>query len=317
MTDSTKIKEWVNYYSDIVILTPKNNEESLKASHALLLSLRKLDKNATFTEADECPASINKNLETNNKEPQADFLISIKEGGSKLSQLFYEKTNAGLNLFLKTDGKELKKEDIILRPLKQEQLLITVGIDSYEKVPLNLKEKSNFIINIDNKTNNKWFGNINLIAYEKPLEELSFEVVKVLGEMLFEKETEKNLLPLEAASLLKKSFSSLQFNQKLNLLTVKLTHPDFVSTKAQITDIKFILEKLVSGLFPFQELLLLWEQNSSPLAVRGIFYSKSNQGKVRRVSFIFPCQQKNNSLIFKTTEASMEKVELQIISALN
>jgi len=317
MLDSIKIKEWVNYYSDVVILTLKDSSESLRASQALLLSLRKLGKNATLTEATECPVSINKNAGANNKEAQADFLISIKEGGSKLSQLFYEKTNAGLNLFLKTDGKELKKEDIILRPLKQEQLLITVGVDSYDKVPSSLKEKSNFIINIDNKTNNKWFGNINLIEYEKPLEELSFEVVRVLGEMLFEKETQKNLLPLEAVSLVRKAFSSLQFNQKLNLLTVKLTHLDFVSTKAQITDIKFILEKLVSGLFPFQELLLLWEQNSSPLAIRGIFYSKSNQEKVKKVSAVFPSQQKNNSLIFKTTEASLEKVELQITSALN
>lgn len=316
MNNTEKIKEWVNYYSDIVILAPKTDSESLEVGKALLLILRKLGKNATLLESEGYPFT-EKTPKTNEKNPQADFLISIKEGGSKLSQLFYEKTSAGLNLFLKTDGKELKKEDIILRPLKQEQLLITIRVDSYEKVPLALKERSNFIINIDNQTANQWFGDINLVEYDGSLEEISFEIIKILGEMLFEKEASLSLFPLAGVSLLKKTFYSLRFDKKLNLLIAELSHIDFIESKAQVGDIKFALEKLVSGIFPFQELLLLWEQNSSPLSVRGIFYSKSNQENVKKIASLFPSQQKDNSLIFRTEETNLQKVELQIINILN
>lgn len=317
MDNTPKIKEWVSYYSDVVVLASKNNIESLEAGKTLLLSLRKLGKNATLLEAEDHP-NTEQTPKTDTRPPQADFLISIKEGGSKLSQLFYEKTSAGLNLFLKTDGKELKKEDILLRPLKQEQLLIAIGIDSFEKIPSILKEKSNFIINIDNKTANQWFGDVNLVEYGELLEKISFRVVKILGEMLFEKEASSNLLfPPAGVSLLKKAFSGLKFDKKLNLLIAKLSHLDFVESKAQIKDIKFALEKLVSGIFPFQELLLLWEQNSSPLAVRGVFYSKLNQKNTNKIASLFPSQQKDNSLIFKTEETNLEKVELQIIKMLS
>ncbi|MDD5738871.1 MAG: hypothetical protein PHY72_03035 [Candidatus Pacebacteria bacterium] len=316
MEEAIKIKEWINYYSDVAILVSKANTETLEAGKALLLSLRKLNKNATLAEIEDCPQTEKISKPSNNP-PQADFLISIKEGGSKLSQLFYEKTSAGLNLFLKTDGKELKKEDIILKPLKQEQLLITIGIDCYEKVPANLKEKSNFILNIDNKTNNQWFGDINLIEYDKPIEEISFRVIKVLGEMLFEKESSFNFFSPVVVSLFKKAFLNLSFNKKSNILIAKLSHLDFLESKAQITDIKFILEKLTSELFSFQNFLLLWEQNSSPLAVRGVFYSKQNQENIEKIAKVFTAEQKNNSLIFKTKETNLEKAELQIINILS
>jgi len=316
MEETIKIKEWINYYSDVVILTSKTGSENLEAGKALLLSLRKLNKNATLLETEECSPKEATQKTTNNP-PQADFLISIKEGGSKLSQLFYEKTSAGLNLFLKTDGKELKKEDIILKPLKQEQLLITVGIDCYEKVPFSLKEKSNFILNIDNKTSNQWFGDINLIEYDKSLDEISFEITKVLGEMFFEKEVQLNFPSPAVMSLFKKALSGLNFNKKLDILIAKLSHFDFIESKAQIADIKFILEKLTSGFFSFESFLLLWEQNSSPLAVKGVFYSKQNQENIEKIANVFPSEKKSNSLIFKTQNPGLQKTELQIINILS
>ncbi len=124
MTNIEPIKEAIEKYFDITILTSKTNPQSAMAGKALLLSLKKLNKNTTLLEVETALLETNqttpKRIPT--KEPQADFLISIKEGGTKLSQLFYEKTRAGgLDLFLKTDGKDLKKDDIVLRPLKQRQ----------------------------------------------------------------------------------------------------------------------------------------------------------------------------------------------------
>ena len=315
MEETAKIKEWLNYYSDIVILTSKDNAENLKAAEELLLSLRKFGKNANLLKVNECLATQKETKPATSQ--QADFLISIKEGGSKLSQLFYEKTTAGLNLFLKTDGKELKKEDIVLKPLKPEQMLITIGIDSYDEVPAFLKEKSNLIINISNQPNNQWFGDINLIQYNKPAQEICFEIIKILGEMLLEKEATLSPLPISVASLIKKTFAGLAFSSQLNIIIAKLSHHDFIESKAQIKDLKFILEKLNSGIFSFQGLLLLWEQNSSPLSVRGIFYSKNNQEHIQKINALFPGQKNSTSLIFKTQETSLQKVELEIINSLN
>lgn len=301
-----KIKEAIEKYFDIIILTSKSNSQGSIAGKALLLSLKKLNKNATILEVESThqEATPKKII----KEPQADFLISIKEGGTKLSQLFYEKTRAGsLDLFLKTDGKELKKDDIILKPLKQRQFLITIGIDSYEEIPLAFKEKPSFILNIDSQSINQSFGDINIIEQEKSLLEIIFEITKNLSKDIFEKE----------APLIKMALNSLNFDKKLNLLTAKLSHNDFIEAKANIKDIKFALEKLCSGIFPFNNFLLLWEQNSSPLSVRGVFYSPSNQENISNVANKFISQKKYNSVIFNTNEKELNKVEEQIINLLN
>lgn len=313
MTDTEKIKESIEKYFDIIILTSKNNIQATLAGKAFLLSLKKLNKNAMLLEVE------NGFLETTakkiTKEPQADFLISIKEGGTKLSQLFYEKTKTGLDLFLKTDGKEIKKDDIILKSLKQRQFLITIGIDSYEEIPLTLREKPNFILNIDNQIINQRFGDININDQKKSLPEIIFEIIKTLSNDIFEKELQEN--QKGEVLLFEKALKNLQFQIKANLLFSTLSHTDIVSAKAEPKDLKFALEKLCSGIFPFQNFLLLWEQNSSPLSVRGVFYSPNSQENISRISNRFISQQKFNSVIFNTNEKEMEKAKSQIFNVLN
>ncbi|MDO8524792.1 MAG: hypothetical protein Q7R99_04175 [bacterium] len=314
MATTEKIKEAIEKYFDITILISKSNSQGAMAGKALLFSLKKLNKNATLLEVENASQEITPKKIT--KEPQADFLISIKEGGNKLSQLFYEKTRTGgLDLFLKTDGKELKKDDIVLKPLKQRQFLITIGIDSYEEIPLGLREKPSFILNIDSQSINQSFGDINIIDQDKSLLEIIFEIIKALSNNIFEKELQENCK--SEALLFEKALENLQFKPRPSLLFSSLSHGDIVKAAAQPKDIKFSLEKLCSGVFPFQNFLLLWEQNSSPLSIRGVFYSPDNQENINKIANRFISQTKYNSVIFNTKEREIRSVEEQIISLLN
>jgi hypothetical protein len=314
MNDIEQIKESIETYFDIFILTSKFNSQSATAAKALLLSLKKLNKNATFLEVENAfLEAVPKKI---TKEPQADFLISIKEGGSKLSQLFYEKTRSGgLDLFLKTDGKELKKDDIILKPLKQRQFLITIGLDSYEELPLIFREKPSFILNIDNQEINERFGDINIVEVDKSLPEIIFAITKSLSNIIFAKDL--NEAKKSEASLLRKSLENLQFTQKPSLLFSSLSHADIIEAKAEPKDIKYALGKICSGIFPFQNFLLLWEQNFSPLSVRGVFYSPDGQSLANKVADRFVSSQKDNSVIFNTNEKDLKKVKSQIFDILS
>lgn len=315
VNDIEKIKDCIEKYFDIVILTLKSSPQGITAGKAFLFSLEKLNKNVTFLEV-ENNFSETAAKKITAKEPRADFLISIKEGGTKLSQLFYEKTKTGgLDLFLKTDGKELKKGDIVLRPLKQRQLLITIGIDSYEEIPLNLRERPSFILNIDNQSINQSFGDINVIEGEKSLFEVVFEIIKALSNSIFEKELQEKRK--SETLLLKKALKNLQFTIEPDLLFSTLSHRDIVEAGAEPKDLKFTLEKLCSGIFPLQNFLLLWEQNSSPLSIRGVFYSPNNRENVCKIADKFISSQKCNSVIFNTAEKEMEKIKSQIFDILS
>ncbi len=330
MRETEKIKECLEKYYDVDILARKNNNDAWQAATAILLRLKKLNKNANLLEAEQGLLASSQETKQSNSS-RADFLISIKEGGTKLSQLFYEKTDSGLNLFLKTRGQELKKEDVLLQPLKFGKLLIMVGLASCNEACAFVSEKpcpvrnvaSNvacLIINIDNQAENKHFGDINIVEQGKALTEIVFEIIKSLSKDIFEKEiaaeSSKRFVSENEKALFERALLNLKFKAEKNLLLTNLSHLDFLNAKAVSKDLKLSLEKLVSGLFPFQNFLLLWEQNSSPLIVKGIFFAVQNQETLATVANAFPGQQKGNGLMFDAKKNTLEKVELQIINIL-
>ncbi|MDD4990354.1 MAG: hypothetical protein PHW31_03530 [Candidatus Pacebacteria bacterium] len=326
-----KIKECLEKYFDIDILASENNPDSQQAAGMLLLSLKKLNKNANLLEEKQGTAANSQEIKQRNS-TRADFLISIKEGGTKLSQLFYEKTDAGLNLFLKTDGKELKKEDILLQPLKFGKLLITIGLASCNETRSSALESScpvrgktsngaYFILNIDNQAENKNFGDINVVEQGKALTEITFEIIKIASKDIVEKgitsEPSKRLVGEKEKTLFERAFWNLQFKVEKNLLFSSLSHLDFLNAKTEPKDIKFSLEKLASGIFPFQNFLLLWEQNSSPLTVKGVFYSPNNQEFIAKLTNTFPSQQKGKGLMFDANSNDLNAVQDKILNLLN
>ena len=196
MEDFKKAKKIIEQSKNISILpSPDFRGDSFLASLGLFYSLKDSRKNVNLL-VGHFPEKFKFLKEGQTLlSPQGNFLISIKTAGTKISQLFYEKRKNGLNLFLKTNGEELKKENIALHSLRFGDLLITLGIESFKRVKEFLKEKPSIIINIDNRLENENYGTLNLIELRAPsLSEIVFDFLISIDEKLLSEEVSNSLL---------------------------------------------------------------------------------------------------------------------------
>lgn len=116
------------------------------------------------------------------------FVISIKS--KEISELYYEKENQLLKIFLSPKDNKIDKNDIIFDDLQEipeteSDLLITIGIENLEKLD-DFYEK-NFklfyqtpILNIDNQQSNNRFGNVNLISENLPITLIFNQIIELL-----------------------------------------------------------------------------------------------------------------------------------------
>lgn len=196
MDNFKKTRKAIERYQNIDLLpSPGLEKDNFPAALGLFHALKKLGKNVKVLGAAH-PKIFDflvKDEEIGSHE--ADFRISIRETGAKLSDLFYEKTTAGINLFLKTTGGELKKEDISLEKLAEGEVLITIGVDGFKKVQRVLKKEPSYIVNIDNNPENENFGHSNIIEPGlATVSEVVLQTISFLSENLFDKEISTPLL---------------------------------------------------------------------------------------------------------------------------
>lgn len=305
MEEIEKAKRIIERAQNISLLpSPDFREDSFPATLALLYSLKKLGKNVNLI-AENYPERFKFLVKKLPHFPQTDFLISIKEVGTKVSQLFYEKTENGLNLFLKTDGDELKKENIDFQPLDFSNVLITVGIESLNLVKKILRKKPKFLINIDNQFKNENYGQINLIE-----EGVDFgEIISKFGAS-----PPTGTVPSEnSLRLFGKVLSKINFSGEKNLGWVSLEKNDFLATNSCPLKLRFTLSQLSSSLSPFQNFLVLWQSKNSPALVRGVFYSQ-NKEYVQKILENFEGDKKGNGVLFSTKSSDFQKVKDKIIS---
>ncbi len=361
-----KLKKIIEKAQDVTLLpSPDFRKDSFPAALALFFSLKKLGKNVNLI-AENYPQKYNSLIkQTDFHLPQGNFLISIKASQTKLSQLFYEKTENGLNLYLKTNGGELKKENFALHSLGVGELLITLGIGETKKVKElsreGAKERTASVINIDNQLENENYGQLNLIEVgSASLSEIIFDFLISIDKKLFTKETVNSLLLgiVEATrnfqtpeltsqtfqkvgflinkganlkeissqlyrienessfQIFGRIFNKLNFLENLNLGWVLLTEEDFLQANASSSDLKFALEKLTSGIFPFQNFLCLWESKNSPSVTRGVFYSPNKKMR-QRILENFKGLEKGEGALFQSVEMDIEKVKDKIFEILS
>lgn len=361
MQDLQKLKQIIKESQNISILpSPDFRKDSFPASLGLFYSLKKLGKNVNLL-AEDYPRKYDFLVKKEKFCPsKADFLISIKEARTKLAHLFYEKTTTGLNLFLKTNGGELKQEDISLEPLDSGGPLITVGVADFKTTEKFLKEEPSSLINIDNQLENENYGRINLVTADSPtLSEIAFDFLESIDRQLFDANASNALLYgivhgtssfqnlktnsqtfqkvsflIERGANLKEITSHLYgqvgtnslrvFGRVLSKLNVSEKHDiawallkkeDFDQTESSSADLRFTLEKLSSGIFPFQNFLVVWEAASSPLFVQGVFYSP-NSKMIEKVLVKLKGSQKGNGVLFRTKETDLEKIKDKIIDSI-
>jgi len=191
-----KVKKVIEKSRNIgLCCSPDFRKDTFPATLALFYTLKKLGKNVNFLNK-EYPLKFNFLIKRERVHfSQADFLIAIKEAGAKISQLSYEKTDSGILLYLKTNGGELKKEDIFFQPLKSYGLLISVGVEKKKKIETLINEKPKFLINIDNQIENENFAGINIVEVgSSSISEIVFETIRLIDDKLFDREISNCLL---------------------------------------------------------------------------------------------------------------------------
>ena len=313
--------------------SPDFCDDSFPATLALFYSLKKLGKNvnlSTETLPEEFRFLARKEKLNSSG---SEFLISIKEKGTTLSRLYYEKTTDGLNLYLKTSGEALKKENVAFHPLIMGDLLITVGVKKYRQVEKFLKEEPKSLINIDNRRENERYGQVNLIdenssSFSKIISDLVFSIEENLFDNVL---MEKSAHLKEVSSriygetdnapsrLFSKILSKINISQTENLGWILLEKNDFQETNSCPNDLSLALKKLTAPTISFQNLLCLWEDNphNSPLSlVRGVFYSKKEK-LIHKILAHFDGARKGDGILFRAKELDLRKTKNEILKIIN
>src|SRR3989344_3105551 len=182
MEKANEIKNIIQEANTICLIPNNNEPESIVSALALFYTLRELHKNVNLI-IDELPKKLSFLT------PSIDFIstpknfvISIPRSLADISQIYYEKNDDNLKIHLTIDKGQVKKESLsfYFEDTKQD-LIITLGIQDFHK---QLSEKLNSfgfllgssILNIDNNSQNKKFGAINVVEPESIIEIILYMV---------------------------------------------------------------------------------------------------------------------------------------------
>ena len=359
-----EIKNIIETAQNITLLpSPELEKDTFPASLAFFYGLKKLGKNVNFL-CENLPEKFNFLIKKDIPIPliksfdclmsSRNFLISIKESETKLSQIFYQKTEEELNLYLKTDRDGLKKEDISFGPLDLECFLFCFGVKNFRQIKDIFKEeKWNSIINIDNENDNENYGEINLIQPYCSFSEIVFDILETLDQKLFDDTDVLNSLLTGIAQENSNSRDNNPDNskifQKINFLMEKganwqeiIFSPRELENNSCSRLFKKILNKLTFSYEKNISWLILQEQDfkesgASPTDLAfsfkklifsnfpfqnllclwpdwGIFYSFQKQIS-EKVQSHFQGEKKGNGILFKTV-LDAQKVKDEILNLL-
>ncbi len=316
MLELEKAKQLINSFDNIDILPSADlKADSFPAALALYYSLRKLGKNVNLVVENE-PETYAFLVEKEKLQPahRADFLIAIKEKNLKLSQLFYEKTNQGLNIFLKTGG-QINKNNVSFKPMNEESidpeednlLVIALGMEDLKLISQSYQPLPQ-IIYLNQQTASQDLGQINLIESSAPsLSEIVFDLICFIDESLIDQQVANSLLTgiiEQVAESQNLKLSSSTFH-KLNCLLekgadLKLITNNLYDTKHR-NSVR-VLGKVLSKIQIEEKNNLAWVMlqekdfckiNSSPLDLK-FTLNKLNSGLFSFANFLCLWEQTNS-----------------------
>jgi|AntAceMinimDraft_16_1070373.scaffolds.fasta_scaffold05589_4 nanoRNase/pAp phosphatase (c-di-AMP/oligoRNAs hydrolase) len=355
-------KKLIDNAESVMVLAPKHpSVDSLASALSLSYSLNNLGKIVNFFPK-KIPSAYSQIFP--DKPLPEKFLISVK--GKEISELYYEKENQILNIFLSSKNDKIEREDIKCVDQQQDKLrkktdlLITIGVERLDKLG-NFYEK-NFklfyqtpILNIDNKSLNNKFGNINLVVENLPMSLISAKIINA-----FNKKSDKNIKMWLLSGIIEFSqkekngqnftedissltdanlnygkiidfftqdeeknqtrlleivLKKIEFCNKKQLPLVYITQADFENSNTTPKDLSFVLKQLINNFFHFSSLIILWESISSYKNIRGVFYSSHNN-ELTDVSNSFRGIRKNNGIIFNTKEQNINNVKEKLLKTI-
>jgi nanoRNase/pAp phosphatase (c-di-AMP/oligoRNAs hydrolase) len=232
-------------------------------------------------------------------------------------------------------------------------VLITVGIQEFQEVEQlcsnNLDQLYGCtVINIDNDLSNQNYGEINLVEDGQSLSQAISCLIKALGQeymnsesanlllygltispknvynkkniptvkWLFKKGGNLNLISKNEpkVKILELVLNSLTFSEEENIYVSTLSEKNMLDSSATSKDFPFVIER-IKNFFKIPSFLLLWESRTSPLSVKGIFYS-DNKSEVTKIVNSFRGVSKNNGAMFLTEESSINLAKDKVLSCL-
>jgi len=232
-------------------------------------------------------------------------------------------------------------------------ILITIGIEEFQEVEElcadNLDQLYGCtVINIDNDLNNQNYGEINLVEDNQSLSQAISCLIKELGseyinqesanfllygltatpknvynkkniptvKWLFKKGGNLNLISKNdpKVKILEFVLNSLTFAENENIYIGALSEKNMIDSKATSKDLSYVIEK-IKNFFKIPSFLLLWESRTSPLSIKGIFYSDKKLD-ILKITSSFKSVSKNNGAMFLTEESSINIAKDKVLSCL-
>ena len=189
-------KKLIDDAESIFVLASKNSGvDGLGSALSLSYTLNNIGKIVNFF-PEQIPKKYSPLLPL--KAIPEEFVISVK--GKEISELYYEKENQILNIFLSSRNAKIKKQDIKFttpqeRNVERQEsdLLITIGVERLEELGDFYEKNFKFfyqtpILNIDNELLNNKFGNTNLIFNNLPIAVILTKLINA-----FQKEPNENI----------------------------------------------------------------------------------------------------------------------------
>ena len=238
------------------------------------------------------------------------------------------KNFSGTTIFIPKDCQleELEKGLILFYTLKNfgENVNIWVEKIEPEKKESLLENPGEYILSI-NTTNKE----ITEMRYEKKEGKLEIYLTLKKGTLQekditlqspnSDKKTSLLITPYSLSfpkvKLLARALNKINFEGEKNIYSLSFTLDDFHSTRTHPKDLGFILEELTSKTWQLPSLLLLWESHSSPLSIKGVFYS-SNENWLKKILKEFKGQQKGKGILFSTPEKEFQPLKEKILNLL-
>ncbi|MFA5878483.1 MAG: hypothetical protein WC845_03915 [Candidatus Staskawiczbacteria bacterium] len=193
-------KNLIAQSENIYVLPSQESEESIINTLALFYTLKELNKNVNLI-IDEIPERLKFLIPSlSHISYPRNFVISVPNDLSKISQVRYEKDENNLKINLTIDKGNIKKNDVSFYFADPKaDLLITTGLKEFDPSNhSNFLEKGTLIdipiLNIDNHEGNKNFGKVNLLNQKQSLSGLVFSLIESINENLFKKDVVTALL---------------------------------------------------------------------------------------------------------------------------
>ncbi len=234
-------------------------------------------------------------------------------------------------------------------------LIIAFNIKSFNELEDHFKENIDSIynctvMNIDNDDQNENYGEINIIENSSSISEQiaillknSYGEVnnKTAGFLLWgitstfsNKKTPKTLKVIKwliqqggdlyfnytkpelkrKLSLLEKTIENLKFIENSNFYISSLSEEDLKNNNCTSTDISFVIEK-IKNYFSIPSFMLLWEGRSSPISIKGVFYSEKDY-IIDKIKNTYNGSYKGKGGIFLTKNQDLPSTEKELISLL-